>query len=205
MANRNGQGFGLIAAGMLGQTPATQGLGKYKIDAGYATTIYNGGAVASAAGYIVDGQTTDAPIIGVLNGVFYNAATTLKPTFANFYTQVTPANSEDIDAFVFDSPTQQYVVATDDAVTQAGFLETYDMNTSAGSDTTGKSTATLDIGDTSADAATFRLLRVAEDPENEDLITTPQTNPALANFSGYATVVVVANLSQWFGSGSVSA
>ena len=169
MANKNGQGFGLIAAGMLGQTPATQGLGKYKIDAGYATTIYNGGAVASAAGYIVDGQTTDAPIIGVLNGIFYNAATTLKPTFANFYTQVTPANSEDIDAFVFDSPTQQYVVATDDAVTQAGFLETYDMNTSAGSDITGKSSATLDIGDTSADAATFRLLRVAEDPENEDI------------------------------------
>ena len=182
MANRNGQGFGLIAAGMLGQTPATQGLGKYKIDAGYATTIYNGGAVASAAGYIVDGQTTDAPIIGVLNGVFYNAATTLKPTFANFYTQVTPANSEDIDAFVFDSPTQQYVVATDDAVTQAGFLETYDMNTTAGNDTTGKSTATLDIGDTSADAATFRLLRTAEDPENEDITV------------AYASVVVVPNL-----------
>ena len=182
MANRNGQGFGLIAAGMLGQTPATQGLGKYKIDAGYATTIYNGGAVASSAGYIVDGQTTDAPIIGVLNGVFYNAATTLKPTFANFYTQVTPANSEDIDAFVFDSPTQQYVVATDDAVTQAGFLETYDMNTTAGNDTTGKSTATLDIGDTSADAATFRLLRVAEDPENEDIT------------AAFASVVVVPNL-----------
>jgi len=182
MANKNGRGFGLIAAGMLGQTPATQGLGKYKIDAGYATTIYNGGAVASAAGYIVDGQTTDAPIIGVLNGVFYNAATTLKPTFANHYTQVTPANSEDIDAFVFDSPTQQYVVSTDDAVTQAGFLETYDMNTSAGNDTTGKSTATLDIGDTSADAATFRLLRVAEDPENEDIT------------AAYASVVVVPNL-----------
>ena len=182
MANRNGQGFGLIAAGMLGQTPATQGLGKYKIDAGYATTIYNGGAVASSAGYIVEGQGTDTAIIGVLNGVFYNAATTLKPTFANFYTQVTPANSEDIDAFVFDSPTQQYVVATDDAVTQAGFLETYDMNTSAGNDTTGKSTATLDIGDTSADAATFRLLRVAEDPENEDIT------------AAYASVVVVPNL-----------
>jgi hypothetical protein len=182
MANRNTQGFGLIAAGMLGQTPATQGLGKYKIDAGYATTIYNGGAVASSAGYIVEGQGTDTPIIGALNGVFYNAATTLKPTFANFYTQVTPANSEDIDAFVFDSPTQQYVVATDDAVTQAGFLETYDMNTTAGNDTTGKSTATLDIGDTSADAATFRLLRVAEDPENEDIT------------AAYASIVVVPNL-----------
>ena len=169
MANRNSQGFGLIAAGTLGSTPATSGQGKYKIDAGSTTTIYNGAAVASNAGYIIDGQTTDAPILGVLNGIFYNAATTLKPTFANFYKQpITPANSEDIDAFVFDNPQQQYVVATDAAVAQSGYLETYDMNTSAGDDTTGKSSATLDIGDTSADAASFRLLRYAEDPENDE-------------------------------------
>ena len=122
----------LIPAGTLGQTPATSGTGKYKIDAGYATTILHGGAVASNAGYIIDGQTTDAPILGVLNGIFYNAATTLKPTFSNFYVQViTPANSEDIDAFVFDNPHQQYVVATDDSVAQSGYLETYDMNTSS--------------------------------------------------------------------------
>jgi hypothetical protein len=66
MANRNTQGFGLIPAGTLGSTPATSGQGKYKIDAGYATTIYHGGAVASAAGYIVEGQGTDTPILGVL-------------------------------------------------------------------------------------------------------------------------------------------
>ena len=168
MANRNTQGFGLIAAGTLGQTPATSGQGKYKIDAGYATTIYHGGAVASSAGYIVEGQGTDTPVLGVLNGIFYNAATTLKPTFANHYVQVTPANSEDIDAFVFDNPQQQYVVATDDACAQSGYLETYDMNTTAGSTTTGQSSATLDIGDTSADAASFRLLRSAEDPENDE-------------------------------------
>jgi len=172
MANRNEQGFGLVAAGTLGSTPATSGQGKYKIDAGYATTIYNGGAVASAAGYIVEGQGTDTPILGVLNGIFYNAATTLKPTFANHYVQVTPANSEDIDAFVFDNPQQQYVVATDAAVTQAGFLETYDMNSSAGDDINGRSRGTLDIGVTGADSKSLRLLRVAEDPENEDIGST---------------------------------
>jgi len=149
----------------------------------HGTTIYNGGAVASAAGYIVEGQGTDTPILGVLNGIFYNAATTLKPTFANAYiATITPANSEDTDAFVFDNPQQQYVVATDAAVAQSGFLETYDMNTTAGSDTTGKSSATLDIGDTSADAASWRLLRSAEDPENEDIT------------AAFASVVVVANL-----------
>ena len=182
MANSNTQGFGLIAAGTLGSTPSTQGQGKYFIDANYATTIYSGGAVASLAGYIIEGQTTDAPVLGVLNGIFYNAATTLKPTWSNHYVQVTPANSEDIDAFVFDNPQQQYVVATDAAVTQAGFLETYDMNTTAGSTTTGKSSATLDIGDTSNDAASWRLLRSAEDPENQDIT------------AAYASVIVVPNL-----------
>jgi hypothetical protein len=181
MANRNEQGFGLVAAGTLGSTPATSGQGKYKIDAGYATTIYNGGAVASAAGYIVEGQGTDTPILGVLNGIFYNAATTLKPTFANHYVQVTPANSEDIDAFVFDNPQQQYVCGTDDAVAQAGYLETYDFNVSAGSTTTGASTATLNIGVTGNDDKSWRLLRSAEDPENDE-------NAA------FRSVVVVANL-----------
>ena len=181
MANRNTQGFGLIPAGTLGSTPATSGQGKYKIDAGYATTLYHGAAVASAAGYIVDGQTTDAPILGVLNGIFYNAASTLKPTFANHYVQVTPANSEDIDAFVFDNPQQQYVCGTDDAVAQAGYLETYDFNTSAGSTTTGASSATLNIGVTGNDDKSWRLLRSAEDPENDE-------NAA------FRSVVVVANL-----------
>jgi len=172
MANRNTQGFGLIPAGTLGSTPATSGQGKYKIDAGYATTVYHGEAVASSAGYIIGGQTTDAPVLGVLNGIFYNAATTLKPTFANHYVQVTPANSEDIDAFVFDNPQQQYVCATDAAVAQAGFLESYDMNSSAGDDINGRSRGTLDIGTTSADGKSLRLLRVAEDPENEDIAST---------------------------------
>ena len=184
MANRNTQGFGLIAAGTLGSTPATSGQGKYKIDAGSSTTIFHGGAVASSAGYIVEGQGTDTKILGVLNGIFYNAATTLKPTFANHYVQVTPANSEDIDAFVFDNPTQQFVVSTDDALAQAGYLETYDMNVSAGSTTTGQSSATLDIADTSADSASWRLLRTAEDPENQDLT------------EAFTSVVVVANLTE---------
>ena len=82
---------------------------------------------------------------------------------------------------MYDNPQQQYVVATDDAAAQAVYLETFDMNVSAGSDTTGKSSATLDIGDTSADAASWRLLRSAEDPENDE-------NAA------FRSVVVVPNL-----------
>ena len=78
MANRNTQGFGLIPAGRLGGGPSIQGQGKYKIDAGHSTTIYNGECVKISSGYVVGGNGSAADIIGVLNGIFFNAATTLK-------------------------------------------------------------------------------------------------------------------------------
>ena len=146
MANRNTQGFGLVPAGTLGQTPATSGTGKYKIDAGYNTTIFQWWCCCFCCWLHYRWSDRQSYDRCTLNGIFYNAATTLKPTFSNHYVQVTPANSEDIDAFVFDNPHQQYVVAIDAAVAQAGFLETYDMNASAGSDTTGKSSSTLNQG-----------------------------------------------------------
>ena len=183
MANRNTAGFGLVPAGTLAGV-SVQNQGKYKIDAGHSTTIYNGEAVKSASGYIVGGQGSAAPVIGTLNGIFFNAADTLKPTFSNFYkATITPANSEDTTAFVLDNPLQQYVVGLDAARTQAQFLETYDMNTTAGSDTTGKSSATLDSSETGADNKQFRLLRSAEDPENEDITQ--------ANFSAVVCINLI--------------
>ena len=52
MANRNTQGFGLIPAGRLGGGPSIQGQGKYFIDAGHSTTIYNGETVKISSGYV---------------------------------------------------------------------------------------------------------------------------------------------------------
>jgi len=191
MANRNAAGFGLQPTRVLGQSPATAGFGQYWIDAGDGTTIYNGEAVYSAVGSILGAQgAATTATLGVLQGIFYNAATTLKPTWQNYYADVTPANSEDIQAFVYDNPFQIYAVATDDAVatTIAGahekICETYGMNTTAGSTTTGKSSATLNIGATSATANQWKFLGVAEDPENEDLTAT------------YCSVNVVQNLNE---------
>ena len=154
MANSNTQGFGLIAAGTLGSTPATSGQGKYYIDANYATTIYSGGQVSSAAGYVTEGQqTADNPTLGVLNGIFYNAATTLKPTWQNYYSDVTPANSENTTAFVLDNPFQLYNVSADAAVLQVDVFETYGLTvTAAGSTTTGQSSSELTTGTVAATA-----------------------------------------------------
>ena len=118
MANRNEAGFGLIPAGTLGNTPSTQGLSEYFIDAGDSANKFNGMAVQVTAGYIVTAEdAATAESVGVLQGIFYNAATTLKPTFASWYdATITPANSEDTKAFVNDYPFQLYNIASDAAV-----------------------------------------------------------------------------------------
>ena len=229
MANRNTVGFGLIPSGALGATPSTGGQNKYKIDSGYGSSIYLGqpvqydtaGGANDNPGYVINGQDAiTRPTIGVFNGCFYTDANTLKPTFSSFFARTTaPANSEDIDAFIIDNPFQQYNVqlstrlAATAILAQAEMGKTLGLTVSAngagsagsGSTISGQSNSQLTVGGSSAVANQWRLLRSAEDPENEDLITTPQTNPALAAFSGFATVVVVANQSQWFGSGQVSA
>ena len=230
MANRNTVGFGLIPSGALGGTAAAGGQNKYKIDSGYGSSIYLGqpvqydtaGGANDNPGYIINGQDAiTRSTIGVFNGCFYTDATTNKPTFSSYFPRTTaPANSEDVDAFTIDNPLQQYNVQLDTRLganadaAQAEMGKTLGLTVSAngaasansGSTLSGQSNSQLTVGTASnAVANQWRLLRSAEDPENEDLITTPQTNPALANFSGQATVVVVANLSQWFGSGSVSA
>ena len=115
MANSNTQGFGLIAVGTVGSTPATQGQGKYYIDAAYNQDLFQGCSVKSKAGYIVEASSTRTFLsIGVFNGIYYNASTTLKPTWANWYNQpITPANSEDITCFVIDNPLQEFVASMD--------------------------------------------------------------------------------------------
>ena len=194
MANRNGAGFGLIAQGTIGSTPATQGQGKYYIDAAYDKSLYQGTAVQSKVGYMKVGQNaiTDSTI-GVLNGIFYNATTTLKPTWANYYGQpITPANSEDITAFVLDNPFQLYVVSVDDAVTQAGYGKTYGLTTGdpGGSTINGQSSAELIIAGVSATANSWRLLRTAEDPENNDITAANCSVIVCQNLSQYLTNAV---------------
>ena len=189
MANAATAGMGLNPTSMLGNTPAPQGQSAYKIDAAYGTAIYNGAPVISAAGYMTEGTnvtTGTASQCGVLNGVFYNAATTLKPTWDNYYAgSITPANSEDITAFIIDAPWQNYEIFSDGAITQAKFMQTFNLNAAAGSTTTGKSSNTLDIGSEHATNYSWRVLRTADDPSNSDIT------------AAYCKLVVVANLNEF--------
>ena len=189
MANRNaGNGFGLIPTGTLGSTPATGGQGKYYIDAGATVDLFQGSAVKSSAGYIVTAQAAITnTCIGVFNGIFYNAATTLKPTWANWYNQpITPANSEDVTCFVIDNPTQLFVVSLDTAAAQAIYGMTMGLTvTAAGSETSGQSSSTLTYATRHVTNNQWRLVRTAEDPENNQNAT-------------FRSVVVAHNLNQYF-------
>ena len=189
MANSNTQGFGLIPVGTIGSTPSTQGQGKYYIDAAYDADLFQGSAVQSKVGYI---KTAQAAItntcIGVLNGIFYNASTTLKPTWANWYNQpITPANSENITCFVLDNPFQLFVGSASAAVTQANVGRTVSFTAAVptGSEISGQCSNTLNIGTIDDTLRQWRLIRSAEDPSNSDIT------------AAYVSFVVAQNLGQY--------
>jgi len=189
MANSNTAGFGLIPAGTIGSTPATQGQGKYYIEAAYAQDLFQGATVKSKAGYIVEASSTRTFLsIGVFNGIFYNAATTLKPTWSNWYNQpITPANSENLTCFVIDNPFQLFVASMDAAAAQTEYGKTYSFTAAVptGSEISGQCTNTLDYTNRSPTANQWRLLRTAEDPSNNDIT------------AAYTSVVVAHNLNQY--------
>ena len=108
MANASTTGFGFVPVMNLGNTPATSGESKYKINSGLGIAIVQNDPVSLQSsvgdeGYVQDaspatcddGSTGGAsydvdtspvltgPLIGVFNGAFYIANTTNKPTWAN--------------------------------------------------------------------------------------------------------------------------
>jgi len=195
MANRSTSGFGLRMAMRLGNTPAIGGQSKYAIKSGLGVGIFKGNPasiqLAGDTGFIQDSafSTTDdgndggidfttandALLVGVHNGVFFIDGTTSKPTFANsvaasatFGTNPNTGSTNGV-AFVNDDPDQEYVVKADAAVGQAIFGLCGNINDFAAGDAKdGASTATFDSG-TQGETKMFRIVRSAEDPDNEDL------------------------------------
>ena len=130
------------------------------------------------ASYDVDtSPVLTGPLIGVFNGAFYIANTTNKPTWANNVAASTTfaanpntdGNSTDGFAFVNDNPFQEYLCKADLAVTILMTARRMNCNNNTLSDAvSGQSVVTLNI---TADDNGFmwRLLRSAEDPENNDV------------------------------------
>ena len=177
MANQDAA-FGLRPLKSVGQGDDSTGMSSHTIVAGDASTIFQGSPVIAAAGY-VDASTAGAvPNMGAFWGCFYNDPTTLKPTFKNYYPgSITPPASKDVEAFVYDNPSQMFEVQSDNAgaSAQLDVFSNADWVTgtiSSGSTLNGVSSAELDdstIAASSDAAAQLLIIGVSRDPKNSDL------------------------------------
>ena len=174
MANQDAA-FGLRPLKSVGQGDDSTGMSSHLIDAGDASTIFQGSPVIAAAGY-VDASTAGAvPNMGAFWGCFYVDPTTLKPTFKNYYPgSITPPSSKDIEAFVYDNPNQMFEIQSDNdgASVLADIFSNADMVNFGGSTLNGVSNTELDdstIAASSDAAAQLLIIGVSRDPKNSDL------------------------------------
>jgi hypothetical protein len=179
MANQDAP-FGFRAVGGMGSSYETQGTSKYQINDNYSSSIFQGDVVmtgdggndaestATVAGYIAPAAAGDNNNVGIFNGCFYNDPTTQKPTWKNYYPTDTNITTGKIDAFVYDNPQQLFETQTSGTLTQSDAGNLGDMGTYvAGSTINGRSKEELTDASIS-NTATFRIIRLSEDPSNSD-------------------------------------
>jgi len=173
MANQDAA-FGLRPLKTVGQQDDSTGFSSHTIDAGEGSAMYQGSLViGTTTGYVDIGSTTSTKNLGAFWGCFYVDPTTLKPTFKNYYPgSVTPPNSKDIEAFVYDSPYQMFEVQSDNtgASAQTDVFECADTSsTTTGSTTNGISNTELNDSTLSSSIAQLKVIGVSRDPANSDL------------------------------------
>jgi len=154
MANAN-VAFGFKPVGRHGSSPATQGTSQYFI-ASDASAIFQGSPVKAelTGGTIAIGSATGNgdQLLGVFAGCEFVDATTGKLRFSNTWPGSGSANTNfDIKGFVYDDPSQRFIIAadggnTDRATAKVDIFKTADIASGAsGNTTTGISSAVLDI------------------------------------------------------------
>ena len=172
MANQDAA-FGLRPLKTLGQQDDSTGMSSHKILPGDASILYQGSmAVANTNGYVDISSATSTLNIGAFWGCYYVDPTTLKPTFKNYYPgSITPPSSGAIEAFVYDSPYQEFEVQSDatGASAQADIFMCCDTSSpTAGSTSNGISS--MESADSfAAGPAQLKVIGVSRDPENSDL------------------------------------
>ena len=179
MANIN-VAFGFKPVGKHGSSPATQGTSQYFI-ASDASAIFQGSPVkAELTGgtiQIASASGNGDQLVGIFAGCEFVDATTGKLRFSNTWPGSGSANTNfDIKGFVYDDPSQRFIIAsdgtnTDRATAKADIFKTADIASgTSGNTTTGISSAVLDIS-TAEDTDTSNvvmILGIHEDVTNAD-------------------------------------
>ena len=180
MANKDAA-FGFRAIGGMGSSYETQGTSKYQINDNWTNAIFQGDLVAagdgsatdrasttSVKGYIFGSIAATTLNLGVFNGCFYIDPTTSKPTWKNYYPGAVNITTGTIDAYCYDNPQQLFVVQTSGTLTQSDVGSLIDSAAYvAGSTTSGQGKNEI-AGASGFTTAQWRIIRLSEDPSNND-------------------------------------
>ena len=178
MANSTGA-FGLRPINLAGGAPNSQGTNAYFIASG-ASAIYNGSPVIATNGgdIAITGSASGDTYkhLGAFAGCEYVSSVTGKKTWSNYWPGSGANTNFDIVGYVYDNPTQRFVLATDASFTnrataRAAIFENtqFDSGTS-GSATTGQSSAAMDVATLDASNASLplKILGIYDDPTSQD-------------------------------------
>jgi hypothetical protein len=178
MANSTGA-FGLRPINLAGGAPNSQGTNAYFIASG-ASAIYNGSPVIAVNGgdIAITGSASGDTYkhIGAFAGCEFVSSVTGKKTWSNYWPGSGANTNFDIVGYVYDNPTQRFVIATDATFTnrataRAAIFENtqFDSGTS-GSTTTGQSSASMDVATLDASNASLplKILGIYDDPTSQD-------------------------------------
>jgi hypothetical protein len=178
MPNSSGA-FGLRPINLAGGAPNSQGTNAYFIASG-ASAIYNGSPVIATNGgdIAITGSASGDTYkhLGAFAGCEYVSSVTGKKTWSNYWPGSGANTNFDIVGYVYDNPTQRFVLATDASFTnrataRAAIFENtqFDSGTS-GSATTGQSSAAMDVATLDASNASLplKILGIYDDPTSQD-------------------------------------
>ena len=109
MANQSSTGFGLRPLRKVGQNDDNAGLSEWKKASGAAAINHHELVQLQGTGYVLSAGAGGPSLLGSLNGSFYTAPTTLKPTWSNYAPSVV---ASDHTCLINDDPYQMYEMMT---------------------------------------------------------------------------------------------
>jgi len=144
---------------------------KYNINpSGYDTNLFQGDITIFNGGYIERAAASSANIVGVFSHCYY-VASDGTPTFKNYYPADTTAlGSGAIEAYIYDDPSQLFLVQADGASAVTCIGRNADTDGIGGSTTTGVASRELDSSTINTTLALqLKIVGVVQDDSNGDL------------------------------------
>lgn len=178
MANSN-VAFGLKPIGIQGQAPNSTGTTEYRISSSNSNAIYQGSPVVPLSTGFIDivGAAAGGTVglLGVFAGCEYVSSTTGETVFSNYWPGSGADSNYPVKAFVYDNPSQLFVIASDASLTNEStarghvFANANFATATSGSTVTGLSSAKLGVSTIAAtNTLQLRIVGIMDDVENQD-------------------------------------